>query len=91
MPRMEWYQLRLAACLIGIAASHTVADTLRNLGLAQERMLIMGVGPDQPVAPSASEEDRRKNRRVEIFVMGPDVPVIGWTDSTPSLYGNVAE
>jgi hypothetical protein len=24
---------------------------------------------------------------VELFVMAPDVPVVGWTDSTPSVYG----
>jgi chemotaxis protein MotB len=71
---------------LSTARAHTVADTLRNLGLAHDRMIIVGAGPHQPVAPSASEEDRQKNRRVEIFVLGPDVPVIGWTESIPSLY-----
>jgi chemotaxis protein MotB len=71
---------------LSTARAHTIGDTLRNLGLAHERMIIVGAGPHQPVAPSTSEEDRRKNRRVEIFVLGPDVPVIGWTESIPSLY-----
>ena len=71
---------------LSTARAHTIGDTLRNLGLAHERMIIIGAGPHQPVAVSTSEEDRRKNRRVEIFVLGPDVPVIGWTESIPSLY-----
>ena len=71
---------------LSTARAHTIGDILRNLGLAHERMIIVGAGPHQPVAPSTSDEDRRKNRRVEIFVLGPDVPVIGWTESIPSLY-----
>ena len=76
---------------LSTARAHTVGDTLRNLGLAHERMIIVGAGPHQPVALSTSEEDRLKNRRVELFVLGPDVPVIGWTESIPSLYRNVAD
>ena len=40
----------------------------------------------QPIAPNTTAADRQKNRRVEIFVMAPDVPVVGWSDSTPSVY-----
>jgi chemotaxis protein MotB len=63
-----------------------VSDELRRLGLEPERMGVAGFGPHQPVAPNLTGEDRRKNRRVELFVMVPDVPVIGWTESTPGLY-----
>ena len=59
---------------------------LQQLGLANQRIGTMGYGPHQPVAPNKSPDDRRKNRRVEIFVMADEVPVIGWTESTPSLY-----
>ena len=31
-------------------------------------------------------ELRAANRRVELFVMAPDVPLIGWTETTPTLY-----
>ena len=71
---------------LSTARAHAVGDALRTLGLAHERMIITGAGPHQPVAPNTAEEDRRKNRRVELFVLGPDVPVIGWTETTPSLY-----
>ncbi|NQT11774.1 MAG: OmpA family protein, partial [Planctomycetes bacterium] len=63
-----------------------VSDRLRKLGLASERMGVAGFGPHQPVAPNRTDEDRRKNRRVELFVMAADVPVIGWTETTPGLY-----
>jgi len=63
-----------------------VADSLCRRGLAEQRLGVSGFAAHQPIAPNASPDDRRKNRRVEIFVMGPDVPVVGWTDSMPSLY-----
>ncbi len=71
---------------LSTARAHTVGDRLRKLGLAHERMIVIGAGPHQPIAPNTSEEDRRKNRRVELFVMAPNVPVIGWTETIPSLY-----
>jgi chemotaxis protein MotB len=64
----------------------TVCDELRRLGLTPERMGVAGFGPYQPIAPNQTSEDRQKNRRVELFVMAPDVPVIGWTETTPTLY-----
>lgn len=71
---------------LSTARAHRVAEELQRLGLASERIGIAGYGPHQPVAPNATEEDRRKNRRVEIFVMAQEVPVVGWTESTPGLY-----
>jgi chemotaxis protein MotB len=64
----------------------TVSDALRRLGLEPERLGIAGFGPHQPVAPNLTEQDRAKNRRVELFVMAPEVPVVGWTETTPTLY-----
>jgi chemotaxis protein MotB len=63
-----------------------VSDTLRRLGLKPERLGVAGFGAHQPVAPNLTQEDRKKNRRVELFIMAPDVPVIGWVESTPNLY-----
>jgi len=71
---------------LSTARANAVADLMRKKGLQAERMGVAGYGPSQPIAPNASPQDRQKNRRVEIFVMAPDVPVVGWSDSMPSLY-----
>jgi len=63
-----------------------VADCLRQQGLDDNRIGIAGFGAHQPVASNTTDQDRRKNRRVEIFVMSDDVPVVGWTETMPTLY-----
>ena len=68
------------------ARALAVADQMRRQGLPEQRMGVAGFGPHQPIAPNATPLDRQKNRRVEIFVMNRDVPVVGWTDSMPSVY-----
>jgi chemotaxis protein MotB len=65
-----------------------VADRMKRAGLPEQRMAVAGFGASQPIAPNATAQDRQKNRRVEILVMAPDVPVVGWSDSTPSVYGS---
>ena len=60
---------------------------MKRAGLPEQRMAVAGFGASQPIAPNATAQDRQKNRRVEILVMAPDVPVVGWSDSTPSVYG----
>ncbi len=63
-----------------------VASSLEREGLAEHRMAVAGFGAHQPVAPNLTPNDRQKNRRVELFVMAPDVPVVGWTETMPTLY-----
>ena len=64
----------------------TVCEALGQLGLPQERIGAAAFGAHQPVAPNITPADRQKNRRVELFVLAPDVPVIGWTETIPSVY-----
>jgi len=71
---------------LSTARALAVADQLRHQGLSERRIGVAGFGPYQSVAPNAEAGDRQKNRRVEIFVMAPDVPVVGWTDSLPGVY-----
>jgi chemotaxis protein MotB len=73
--------LRLSA-----ARAVAVADLMREAGLPEKRLGVAGLASHEPVAPNTSERDRQKNRRVEIFIVSPDVPVVGWTDTMPSLY-----
>jgi chemotaxis protein MotB len=72
---------------LSTARALAVSDRMKRAGLPEQRMAVAGFGPYQPVAPNATPQDRQKNRRVEILVMAPDVPVVGWSDSTPSVYG----
>ena len=71
---------------LSTARALAVADQLRRQGLSERRIGVAGFGPHQPVAPTPQPGHRQKNRRVEIFVMAPDVPVVGWTDSGSSVY-----
>ena len=71
---------------LSTARAHAVADLMCRQGFPRERIGVAGCGAHQPIAPNVSAGDRRKNRRVEIFVMNRDVPVVGWTDSMPSMY-----
>jgi flagellar motor protein MotB len=63
---------------LSAARALAVADVLRSQGLSDQRIGIAGFGAHQPVADNQSAVDRQKNRRVEIFVMPRDVPVVGW-------------
>ncbi len=63
-----------------------VSSMLNKFGVADSRMGVAGFGSSQPVAPNVTAKDRQKNRRVELFVLAPEVPVVGWTDSIPSVY-----
>lgn len=71
---------------LSTARAQAVGDRLRRLGLDDARMGVAGFGSHEPVASNLSPTDRQKNRRVEIFVMAPETPVVGWTDTMPRLY-----
>jgi chemotaxis protein MotB len=66
--------------------AQAVADELCKQGLEEPRLGVAGFGASQPLAPNVSSKDRQKNRRVEVSVMAPEVPVVGWTESTPNMY-----
>ncbi|MBN2218202.1 MAG: OmpA family protein [Pirellulales bacterium] len=68
------------------ARALAVANRLRGQGVESDRIGVAGFGAHQPVVPNASARDRYKNRRVEIFVMAPNVPIVGWTETTPAVY-----
>jgi chemotaxis protein MotB len=71
---------------LSTARALAVAQVLKRCGLAEQRLGVAGFGAHQPVAPNDTAANRHKNRRVEIFVLAPEVPVVGWTDSIPSVY-----
>lgn len=72
---------------LSTARALAVAKIMKRSGLPEHRLGVAGFGAYQPVASNSTAQDRQKNRRVEIFVMSPETPVIGWSESTPSVYG----
>lgn len=68
------------------ARALSVAQFLAHQGVPENQIGVSGFGGHQPIASNATAEDRRLNRRVEIFVLPPDAPVVGWTEMTTSLY-----
>jgi chemotaxis protein MotB len=73
---------------LSAARALAVADRMKRAGLPERRLGVAGFGPYQPIASNETAQGRQNNRRVEIFVMPSDVPVVGWSDSTPSVYGS---
>lgn len=73
---------------LSTARALAVAKKMKQSGLSEHRLGVAGFGAYQPVVANTTAQDRQKNRRVEIFVMAPEVPVIGWAESTPSVYGS---
>jgi flagellar motor protein MotB len=63
-----------------------VADRLRKAGIPEERMGVTGFGQHQPISANDTSEARQRNRRVEIFILGPETPVVGWADTTGRVY-----
>ncbi len=63
-----------------------VADWLRQGGIPETRMGVAGFGQHQPIASNDKEETRSRNRRVEIYVLGPETPLVGWADTSGRFY-----
>lgn len=47
----------------------SVANYLAANGVDQGRLLVQGVGPDQPIASNATDSGRAQNRRVELHIV----------------------
>jgi chemotaxis protein MotB len=71
---------------LSAARALTVADYLQKQGLGEERVGVAGFGRHEPISDNATATDRQRNRRVEIFLLSPDTPVVGWLETTPQLY-----
>jgi outer membrane protein OmpA-like peptidoglycan-associated protein len=54
---------------LSVKRAKAVVDFLVSRGMRADRFLYEGRGGDEPVAPSDTEENRAKNRRVEVFIL----------------------
>jgi len=57
--------------------ANAVVKYLEGSGIEGTRMGAVGYGPYQPAERGRSADALAKNRRVEIYVMAPDAPVVG--------------
>jgi chemotaxis protein MotB len=71
---------------LSAARAVAVAAKLRESGISEERMGVAGFAEHQPISPNDTADSRSRNRRVEIFVVGPDTPIVGWTETHATLY-----
>jgi len=71
---------------LSAARALAVVDQLHAQGVAESQLGLGGFGKHQSILANDSPEGRQRNRRVEIFLIGPDVPLVGWSETTPSLY-----
>lgn len=58
---------------LSVARATTVVRYLQSAGVPPERMMASGRAEYEPVADNATEEGRRKNRRIEIILLNRDL------------------
>ena len=71
---------------LSTSRAQAVAQELLDAGVDGRRIGIAGFGMHQPVTANDDYRARQANRRVEIFVTSPHVPVVGMTDTLTNLY-----
>ena len=54
---------------LSVRRAKAIVDFLVSQGMASERFLYEGKGGTQPVAPNDTEENKARNRRVEIVIL----------------------
>lgn len=54
---------------LSAARAIEVAAVLREAGIASERIVVAGFGPNDPVVPNDNADHKQRNRRVDIFVI----------------------
>lgn len=57
---------------LSLRRAQTVRDYLVKRGIAEGRILTVGHGAEVPIADNATEDGRRKNRRIEFRILRPD-------------------
>lgn len=64
------------------ARALAVAEYLQSRGVREDQLAVTAFGKHQMDASNPSAEKQERSRRVEIFVTGPNTPIVGWSDTT---------
>ncbi len=70
---------------LSAARALAVAEYLEQAGVRENQIGIASFGRHQPVSPHTTASHRQRNRRVEIYVTGSDVPIVGWSETERKL------
>ena len=62
--------------------SISVVHALEKQGIKPSRMGVTGYASYQPRVPQKTDDARRQNRRVEIFILAPGASTAGWDSGT---------
>lgn len=54
---------------LSIERAKTITSEIQKRGIPPTRMMYVGMGAKEPLAPNTTEEGRKKNRRVEIIIL----------------------
>lgn len=65
---------------LSAARALAVADYLQQAGVREDQIGVIGYGRHQPLVANRGPAERQRNRRVELFVFGPDTPLVGWAE-----------
>lgn len=71
---------------LSTARALAVVEYLQSKGVPEDRVGLASFGRHQPIASNQSAANRQRNRRVELFITGPDTPVVGWHHTKTGLY-----
>ena len=59
---------------LSVARAVSVAAKMIELGIPKGKLAVAGFGPNEPISKNDTPENRRTNRRVEIFVLDAEAP-----------------
>ncbi len=70
---------------LSTARANSVSDFLQAAGVPAAQVTVQGQGEHQPVASNESPDERRWNRRVEVYLVKKNTPVVGWNPASATL------
>ncbi len=71
---------------LSTARSLAVVDVLRDSGVEGDQLGTAAFSKYQPIVRNDSPGTREQNRRVEVFIISPDVPIVGMSETLTNLY-----